>query len=268
MELSIYNTTKAETNKRKLPIQFTEEIRPDLIERAVFAIRSHRKQPYGAKPDAGQRQVGKLRRRRNVYKTSYGHGISRVPRKILTRRGTQMFWVGAIAPGTVGGRRAHPPKVEKVIEEKINKKERKKAIRSAMTATMFAKIVEDHGHKVPKNYPFLLDNSFEELSKTKDIKLALNKLGLESELERSAKKKIRAGKGKMRGRKYRKRKGPLLVVSKSCNLSMSAKNIPGVEVVEVKNLNAELLAPGCIPGRLTLFTSGAIEKIEKEKMFM
>jgi len=72
----------------------------------------------------------------------------------------------------------------------------------------------------------------------------------------------------MRGRKYKTRKGPLLVVSKECKLLKSAKNIPGLDVVEVSKLNAELLAPGTTMGRLTLFTEAAIEKLEKEKLFM
>ena len=47
----------------------------------------------------------------------------------------------------------------------------------------------------------------------------------------------------------------------------AAKNIPGVDVVEVKSLNAELLAPGAKPGRLTLWSSAAIEVMGKEKLF-
>ena len=72
----------------------------------------------------------------------------------------------------------------------------------------------------------------------------------------------------MRGRKYKKRKGPLLVVSSECKLLNSGKNIPGVEIIEVSRLNAELLAPGCAAGRLTLFTEAAIDRLEKEKLFM
>ena len=131
MKLPIYTLTKSETGKKDLPVQFSELIRPDLIERAVFTIQSNKRQPYGADPRAGLRHCGNLSRRRNNYKTSYGHGISRVPRKILSSRGTRFNWAGAIAPGTVGGRRAHPPKADKVWSQKINKKERRKAIRSA-----------------------------------------------------------------------------------------------------------------------------------------
>ena len=106
------------------------------------------------------------------------------------------------------------------------------------------------------------------IGKTKEVKDFLKKLGLEKELERSAVKKIRAGKGKLRGRKYKKRKGPLFIVSKKCKLLDSAKNIPGVDIVEVTQLNAEHLAPGADPGRLTLWSKAAIETIEKKKLFL
>ncbi|MDP3765100.1 MAG: 50S ribosomal protein L4, partial [Nanoarchaeota archaeon] len=80
-------------------------------------------------------------------------------------------------------------------------------------------------------------------------------------------KKIRAGKGKSRGRKYKKKKGPLVVVSKTDKLSRAVANMTGIDVVEVKNLNAELLAPGAKAGRLTLWTQAAINILEKENLF-
>ncbi len=89
----------------------------------------------------------------------------------------------------------------------------------------------------------------------------LKKLGMEKELERIKERKIRAGKGKMRGRKYKKRVGPLFVVSKRCDLMKSARNLG--DVILVKDLNAEALAPGTQPGRLTLWTESAIKELEK-----
>ena len=267
MKLNIFDSSNNKVGELKLPSQFEEELRPDLIQRAVLAIQSHKRQPYAASESAGKRASAKLSRRRRKYRGSYGFGISRVPRKILTRRGTRMNWVGAFAPGTVGGRRAHPPKTEKLWDNKMNEKERKKALRSAITATTIKNIVEERGHIVPDNYPFLLDDKFELTDKTKSVILSLKKLGLENELARVEGKSIRAGRGKSRGRKYRAKKGPLIVVAGPSKLRKSASNIPGVDVVEVKSLNAELLAPGGKPGRMTLWTISAISTIEKEKMF-
>ncbi len=113
MKIPILNISKEEIGKQEMPVQFEEEIRLDLIKRAVIAIKNNERQAYGADPMAGKRASAKLSRRRHVYKTSYGIGISRVPRKIMSSRGTRMNWVGAFAPGTVGGRKAHPPKAGK-----------------------------------------------------------------------------------------------------------------------------------------------------------
>ena len=83
----------------ELPKQFDEEFRPDLIKRAVLVVQRNKRQVYGAKKDAGKRASAELSRRRRKYRGSYGAGISRVPRKILSRRGTRFYWVGAFAPG-------------------------------------------------------------------------------------------------------------------------------------------------------------------------
>lgn len=267
MKLNILDAAKNKVGEIELPLQFEEEHRPDLIHRAVLSIQSHKRQPYGASEDAGKRASAKLSRRRRDYRTSYGYGISRVPRKILSRRGTRMNWVGAFAPGTVGGRRAHPPKTGKNWWKKINEKERAKAVRSAIAATMLKEIVVQRGHLVPNNYPFALDSKFESITKTKEAIATLNNLGLEGELARAGDRNVRAGKGKSRGRKYKRKKGPLIVVLKKDNLSKAVSNIPGVDIVEVKSLNTELLAPGGKPGRLTLWTAAAIETLKKENLF-
>lgn len=267
IELKILDLENKEKGKIRLPKQFEEEIRPDLIKRDVLAIMSHKRQGYGASPEAGKRASAIISKRRRDYRGCYGYGISRIPRKILSRRGMRMNWQGAFAPGTVGGRQAHPPKAEKVWWQKINKKERRMAIRSAISATIKKELVEKRGHRVMDNYPFVIDSAIENIDKTKKAKDVLMRLGLEEELKRCEKKKVRAGKGKMRGRKYRKKKGPLIVVSKDCGLIKSAGNIPGINVCAIKNINAELLAPGAVPGRLTLWSRGAIELLEKERLF-
>lgn len=265
MKVEISSIDGSEKGHIELPGQFKEELRPDLIKRAVLAIHSHNKQPYGAQPDAGMRASAKLSRRRRDYKTSYGIGISRVPRKIMSYRGTRFNWVGAFAPNTVGGRRAHPPKATKIWDQKVNKKERRKAIRSALAATVVKELVQKRGHIVDK-YPLIVDG-IEDISKTKELKKLLVKLGLQEELNRVSSRKIRAGKAKTRGRKYQVKKGPLIVVSKNCPTLKSAKNIPGVEAVIVNELNANLLAPGADYGRLTIYAVDAIKRISDNGLF-
>ncbi len=55
--------------------------------------------------------------------------------------------------------------------------------------------------------------------------------------------------------------GPLIVVVDGKTLVNAASNLPGVEITTVTNLNTEMLAPGTHPGRLTVWTNGAIEKL-------
>jgi len=267
MKLPIYDQKNAKTGEQELPSQFSEPFRPDLIKKAVLTLQNNARQKYGAKPEAGKRHSAELSRRRRKYRGSYGHGISRDTRKIMTRRGTRFYWVGAVSPHTRGGRRAHPPKSEKNWKQKINKKENCKAIRSALAATLNKEIVTERGHHLPKEYPFILDNNVEKISKTKEFQIVLQKLNFQEELNRSLIKKIRAGLGKLRGRKYRRKKGLLIVVGEECPLLKSSQNIPGLDIVKVNQLNAELLAPGTIPGRITLYTANAIKKLTENKLF-
>jgi len=247
-----------------LPEQFSEEFRPDLIKKAVLVQQSHNVQPYGTKPTAGTRQSAMLSKRRKAYKTVYGRGGTRTPKKVMTRRGLHMYYVGAFAPNTVGGRVSHPPKAAKIWDLKINIQERRKAIRSAIAATMDSGLVKKRGHTTES---FVVEQKIEDLKKAKDVYDFLTKAGLEKELARIAIKKIRAGKGKNRGRPYRKKKGPLFVVSKKCALVQAARNLQGIDVCFVKDLNAELLAPGTNAGRLTLWSDKALEIMEKEGLF-
>ncbi len=254
------------TQEVELPKQFEEEIRDDLIKRAVLAIQSHNMQAEGVNPEAGKRASAQLSKRRRKYRGIYGRGESRTPRKVMSRSGTQFNYTGAFAPQTVGGRKAHPSKSEKIPALKINKKEKQKAIRSAIAATADLELVKARGHKTD-SAPIIVEDKIEELKKTVDVKKALKAIKLDKELERTKEKKVRAGKGKVRGRPYKKKKGPLLVVSKKCDLVKSAVNIPGVDIINVKELNTEALAPGTQPGRLTIYTKSAIEIMDKEKLF-
>jgi large subunit ribosomal protein L4e len=268
MKLDIISKNKEKKGTIDLPIQFDEKIRLDIIKRAVESEQSEARQPYGASPEAGMRHSTYVSKRRHNYKGTYGIGQSRTPRKATSRSGTSFNWTGAFAPQTVGGRRAHPPKSDKIWTKEINNKEKLLALRSAISATLSKELAEKRNHIIPDDYPFIIDSSFENMKKTKEVHDFLKNIGLEKELEKVKVKKIRPGKGKMRGRKYKKKKGPLIVTEKDCDLLKCAKNIPGIDIIKVEDMKVELLAPGAVPGRITLWTSKAIEKIAKEKMFM
>jgi large subunit ribosomal protein L4e len=247
----VFDLKGEEVSQLNLPQIFNTPTRPDVIKRAVVAIQSHKYQPQGRDPMAGKRNTAVSRHA--------GLGIARVPR--MKERGQR----AAFAPGTVGGRSAHPPEAEKVIRKKIPKKEMHLALRSAVAATGSKETVAARGHIVDDvpDFPLVVVDEFQSLKKTKDIEDALVSLGVLSDVFRvKESRKVRAGKGKMRGRKMKQAVGPLLVISKNDGVAEAARNLSGVDVASVENLNAELLAPGTHPGRLTLWTSSAFEKVE------
>jgi len=268
MKVSVFNLKGKIVGKIELPKVFKEAIRPDLIKRAFLAIQSHKRQPYGTDPYAGLRTSAHYHGKRRYRYTMMNRELARLPR-IHGDTAPGLFFRVRKVPQAVKGRRAHPPKVEKIWEEKINKKERLKAIRSALAATAMKDLVMSRGHKVEKieELPVVVVDDIEKIKKTKELEELLKKIGLDEELEKVKERKVRAGKGKRRGRKYKRKKGPLIVVANDNGIFKAAKNLAGVDVCLVNNLNAELLAPGAMPGRLTIFSKAAIEKLEKENLF-
>ena len=268
MKADILDIQANKVGQVELPIQFKEQVREDIIKRAFLSYMSSNRKSYGAFKYAGGQHSAKLSRRRRDYKASYGKGISRVPRKILWKRGGQFGWVGAVAPGTVGGRRSHPPKSSKMFIQKINQKERKKAIRSAISATINKDFVSKRNNLFVTNIPLILNENFENIKKAKELEALFEKMGLNAAVERSKQKQIRSGRGKLRSRKYRKKTGFLIVTSKKCDLFKAAKNFPGLDICTVDSLNVKLLAPGSYPGRFTIWSKSAIDRLSKEKLFI
>ncbi len=253
-KVNVYSLEGNIIGEIELPDIFYEEFRPDLIKRAVISSQTARIQPWGANPLAGKRT--------SAESFGAGRGVAMVRRIKGSRHPAASK--AAFAPQAVGGRRAHPPKPQKIIHEKINKKERRFAIRSAIAATANKNLVKNRGHKIENipQIPFVVDDELCKVKKTKDTREIFKKLGIMDDVVRAkTKRKIRAGKGKMRGRKYKSPKGPLIVVGEDKGISLGARNHPGVDVVTVENLNAELLAPGTHAGRFTIYTRSAIEKL-------
>jgi len=268
---AVHNTDGSEATEIDLPVQFTERVRPDIIKRAVESTQSKQRQPYGADRRAGLQHVTDWKQRNRAYRSRRGKSYpsSRTPRKITFRRGMQMSGPGGEAPQTVGGRQAHPPKAEKDFTKEINDKERRKAIRSAMAATADPEQVRDRGHEFEDDLdlPVVVDSEFESLERTREVRETLEVLGLGPDLERCKDAHVRAGRGTSRGRKYKRARGPLLVIGEDSGISRAARNLPGVDVVRVEQLNAAILAPGTDIGRLTVWTETAIERLEQEGVF-
>lgn len=245
---NVYGLDGTVKNKIDLPDIFNTPYRPDIIRKSFNALRSNKRQPYGSDPLAGTKHA--------TASVGKGRGRSRVPR--LTQGRT-----AALAPCVVGGRRAHPPKVERNWREKINKKENLIARNSAIAAASNKEIVTKRGHKFDDKLtlPIIIDDEFENIKKTKEIIGTLEKIGIYEDVIRSTNgKHIRAGKGKGRGRKYRIPKSILIVATKN-NIEKSSNNLCGVDFAKPSQLNIEHLAPGGDAGRLILLTTSALKEI-------
>ena len=256
-------TIHSEKGKKEIdmPRFFSEPVREDLIFKYLETTR--KKQPYGNSPVAGKQHSasGIIQHRRHVWKSGYGIGISRVPRKIVSVRGTRFNWIGAEVSGVVGGRRAHPPKSSSFnvfFGGKLNKKESKTALISALSATADSKYLkkkyETLNDKEIKNIPFVIEDSAIK-GKTKKILNELQKVLSETYSLAMPKKTVRAGKGKLRGRKYKTTAGMLIVIAKNEKLKLN-----GIDIKNSKNVSVNDLAKGG-PGRITIYTESALKEL-------
>ncbi len=254
--------------KVSLPDSFSSEIRSDLVKLAVASARANRRQAYGSNAHVGKRKP-MSGMKHSVEWWGKGRGVSRIMRRTGQRRAAQN-------PHTLGGRRAHGPKVEKDWSRKLNRNERRLARNSALAATTSIDMVSNRGHRFAEeisSLPIVLGDYSENGEKidieafnlnggTRKVNAIFEALGLGDDLRRARDgRKIRAGKATMRGRVHKTPKSVLLVVANKDGLAKAARNLPGVDVVAAKDLSAEHLAPGGDLGRLTVFTKAAVEAL-------
>jgi len=247
-----------------LPAVFETEYKPKLIKRAVIAMQTARLQPKGHDPRAGLKTTALYlgMRGKPTPQRTINTDKARLPR--MKNRKYLLYGRVARIPQSVGGRRAHGPKAIKVIAEKINKKERKLALQSAIAATISKELVEKR-FIVEGSLPVIVDDTFEGTDKTQKVIKILTKIGIGKDLENArGKTRRRAGKGKARGRTKKQKKSVLIVSGKNSPLLKASRNLPGVDAVTVNSLNVELLAPGAEAGRLVVWTKSAIEGLENK----
>ncbi len=239
-----------------LPKTFLAPLREDLVWRAFIHLQTHNLQPKGAFKGSGHKY--------SVESLGAGYGIARISR--IRAHGTGKAMAGGMVNSAVGGRPGHPPVPEKKIHKDLNEKEKRAALAVAIAFTGNREAVKARGHRVPEDLPLpiIVDDSLQSVAKTKEVREFLEKLGLSEELKRCRRKKVRAGKGKRRGRRYKRRVGPLIVILEDQGIEEAAENIPGVEVVKLKDLSVLHLAPGAKPGRLTVWTRSALEQIDEK----
>ncbi len=247
---NVYSVSGDVVKSIAVPPAFETPFRPDMIKKAVVAAEANRRQPYGPSKGAGMRHA--------VSTWGKGRGVARVQRLSQGRSGAE-------SPNNVTGRRGHPPVPEKDWSKKMNNKERILARLSALAAVGDESAVRARGHlfEGELRFPLVMEDNVQELSATADVYEALSSIGLEDDLVRAKEgRKIRAGKGTMRNRKYKTPRSLLLVVSdREAPVFKGAANILGVEVASVDSLNSSVLAPGGSPGRLTVFSESALRQI-------
>ncbi|NPE27093.1 50S ribosomal protein L4 [Methanococcoides sp. SA1] len=255
MKAKLYDKNGKVKGDVSLPKAFGGRIRADILLKVFEAQKGVFAQAYGAMEGAGAQYSasGISKKKRHDWKATYGKGISRVPRKVMSRHGASFNWIGATISSTRGGRRPHAPRALKnLFSKKINKKELLIALKSALIGSLDKKSLDKKfGREMNVGGVFTADI----LSvKTKDFLAAMREVfGDEDFMKR---KSIRAGIGKMRGRKYKRNAGMLFVVGNEESMKRS-----GIDIVRVNELAVKDLAPNGVVGRLVCYTEKAVEEI-------
>jgi len=258
-KITTYTITGTKDGEVELPLIFSTPFRRELIHKAFTNLTSHKFQPQGRHPSAGQDVVA------DSNDPPTGQGVSRVARAQGGGGGRQ--GQGAEVASTRGGRQAHPPIVERVIYKKLNKKENKLALCSAIAATASKERIESRGHKIDgiESFPIIVTDDIDSVSKTSEMNKILDALKLSQDLERLQSRKPRSGQSRLRGRSKKVGKSVLFVTKDVSNILMAVGALPGVEARNVKDLSVLDLAPGSDAIRLTVYSKSAIEEIGKIK---
>jgi large subunit ribosomal protein L4e len=255
--VSVFDFEKADsvTGTVSLPAVFTAPIRADVVHYVHTLMAKNARQAYAVSLKAGHQTPAE----------SWGTGraVSRIPR--VPGGGTSRSGQGAFGNMCRGGRMFGPTKIWRRWHRKISVNQRRYAVSSALAASALPALVMARGHKIDNvpEFPLVLSDSLNRVTRTKDAKAALAKVGALDDVNKSAEsKKVRRGVGKSRNRRYTQRRGPLIVYDVSEGLDKAFRNLPGVETAMVDNLSLLDLAPGGHLGRFIIWTKGAFEKLD------
>ncbi|KAJ6913765.1 60S ribosomal protein L4-like [Populus alba x Populus x berolinensis] len=239
-----------------LPDVMKASIRPDIVNFVHSNISKNSRQPYAVSKKAGHQT--------SAESWGTGRAVSRIPR--VSGGGTHRAGQGAFGNMCRGGRMFAPTKTWRRWHRKINVNQKRYAVVSAIAASAVPSLVMARGHRVESvpEMPLVISDSAESIEKTSTAIKVLKEIGAYPDAEKAKDSQaIRAGKGKMRNRRYISRKGPLIVYgTEGAKLVKAFRNIPGVEVANVERLNLLRLAPGGHLGRFVIWTKSAIEKLD------
>ncbi|CAM6105499.1 unnamed protein product [Calypogeia fissa] len=239
-----------------LPAVMLAPIRPDIVEFVHANIAKNKRQPYAVSKKAGHQT--------SAESWGTGRAVSRIPR--VPGGGTHRAGQGAFGNMCRGGRMFAPTKIWRKWHRKVNINQKRYAVVSALAASAIPALVTARGHRIDKvpEVPLVLSDSVESVEKTSAAVKILKRIGAFEDVQKvKASHNIRAGKGKMRNRRYVSRRGPLLVYgTEGAKLVKAFRNIPGVEVASVDRLNILQLAPGGHLGRFVIWTQSAFDKLD------
>jgi large subunit ribosomal protein L4e len=228
----------------------------DVVHHVFRDIAKNKRQAYGVNRKAGHQT--------SAESWGTGRAVARIPR--VPGGGTHRAGQGAFGNMCRGGRMFSPTKTYRRWHRKVNKNQRRFAIVSALAASSSVALVMARGHRIDAvpEIPLVVSNqTIENLTKTSAAVKLLTALNAYPDVERfKNSRKLRAGKGKMRNRRYRQRRGPLIVYNEKGGLCKAFRNLPGVELCSVTRLNLLQLAPGGHLGRFIIWTKDAIARLD------
>ncbi|KAK2565164.1 60S ribosomal protein L4-B [Acropora cervicornis] len=253
--ISIFDETGEKAGQTTLPGVFTAQIRPDVVSFVHTNMAKNRRQPYAVSKYAGHQT--------SAESWGTGRAVARIPR--VRGGGTHRSGQGAFGNMCRGGRMFAPTKIWRRWHRKINVKQRRFAMCSALAATSLPALVMARGHRINDipEVPLVVSNSVESFQKTKAAVKLLKVLNAYVDVEKCwASKKMRAGKGKMRNRRTTMRKGPLIIYNEDHGVTRAFRNLPGVDLLPVDRLNLLRLCPGGHLGRFCIWSEGAIKRLD------
>ncbi|KAL7274950.1 60S ribosomal protein L4B [Rhizina undulata] len=250
---------KASGSSATLPAVFKAPIRPDIVQQVHTGMAKNKRQPYAVSEKAGHQT--------SAESWGTGRAVARIPR--VSGGGTHRAGQAAFGNQCRSGRMFAPTKVWRKWHVKVNQGQRRFATASALAASATVPLVQARGHRVSSvpELPLVVSNdAFTGLTKTRNAVALLKSVGAYPDVVKVTKsRKLRAGKGKLRDRRHRQRRGPLVIFNSEDESSKGVvkafRNIPGVETCSVKCLNLLQLAPGGHLGRFVVWTESAFNAL-------
>lgn len=251
-----YDNPSEKTGTVVMPQVLASPLRPDLVQYVHMNVSKNKRQPISVGGKVGYETAAE----------SWGTGraVARIPR--APGGGTHRAGQATFGNMCRGGGMFNPTKTWRRWHRRVNVKEKRHSVATALAASCLPPLVMARGHRIGAvaELPAVVSDGIESIQKTKQAVEALKKLGCEEELQRVIdSKKVRAGKGKYRNRRYTMRRGPLVVYNEDKGIVRSMRNIPGVETASVNRLNILTLAPGANFGRFIIWTESAFKRLNE-----